>query len=313
MLRPCQQPHSRAAPSAAGAASVMALGSHPGCHDRLAGGLPCPAALCTRTRPSQAQAQCAGSARVPGALLPEWGAEPCSDTTLCAEAEEGEAEREHTVVLQYDGVCQTQAFAQLADQASTVTRASSGALGLGIVSILGFEDSFRNLQARAPTHAPCQTAERCWLAASQIAGVLPARPSPSCSLHAPGSRPATCGPLACRRRAWPWTRWTGWSATAGPTSGTTSGTAPARRPAGTPTRPGRSTSTSGGLPPCACAHACTHCVRARLRTARRAVAGRAWRSISSPSAVHPSRPQVLVSAVGPRCARQAPGRCRQGL
>ena len=53
----------------------------------------------------------------------------------------------------------------------------------------------------------------------------------------------------CRRGVSRWTQWTGWSATAAQTYGITSGTAPARRLAGTPTRLGRSTSTSGASPP----------------------------------------------------------------
>ena len=78
---------------------------------------------------------------------------------LCAEAEEGEAEREHTLVLQYDGPCQTKAFAQLATQACTVAKASNGAVGLGVVSILGFEDTYRHLQARAEMPAADRVAD----------------------------------------------------------------------------------------------------------------------------------------------------------
>ena len=80
---------------------------------------------------------------------------PCEHEQLpCAEAEEGEAEREHHVVLQYDGEVQTKAFVALAQQVGSVTQASNGALGIGIVSILGFEDTYRLLQAR-PAQAHC--------------------------------------------------------------------------------------------------------------------------------------------------------------
>lgn len=65
-----------------------------------------------------------------------------------AEAEEGEAEREHHIVLQYDGEVQTKAFVALAQQVAPIVQGSNGSLGVGIVSILGFEDTYRLLQVR---------------------------------------------------------------------------------------------------------------------------------------------------------------------
>ena len=50
-------------------------------------------------------------------------------------------------MLQFDGECQTEAFLSIAKQAVSLVESGDGAMGLGIVSILGFEDSYRILEA----------------------------------------------------------------------------------------------------------------------------------------------------------------------
>ena len=60
-------------------------------------------------------------------------------------------------MLQYDGDVQTKAFVGLAEQVGAITQASNGSLGIGIVSILGFEDTYRILEvgsSAAQLHVP---------------------------------------------------------------------------------------------------------------------------------------------------------------
>ena len=64
-----------------------------------------------------------------------------------AEAEEGEAAREHIIVVQYDGEAQTDAFLAIAKQASALVQGGHANLGMGVVSILGFDDSYRIFEA----------------------------------------------------------------------------------------------------------------------------------------------------------------------
>ena len=206
-----------------------------------------------------------------------------------AETEDGEAAREHIIVVQYDGEAQTEAFLGVAKQACSLVQSGSANLGMGVVSILGFDDSYRIFEARRlqlPTSLlRCLTAQssHCCRAHGSILARNDRQGRPrylaglqqSWILCAARCTQDICThkvfAICCRLGGWTWSMWTGLCATAAQTSGSTSAMArPRARLAGTRTSPGRSTSTSGaGHLPCPC-----HTLPAmRKHTAAQAPAG----------------------------------------